>query len=59
MTNPNTVQGYSRTGVPIMNHIDLVEPVTGGSDLLCIGGGDERPRGRRLTRADLRLVEDE
>ena len=54
--NPDLIQGYSRAGHPIVNFIDLVEPVNGesGSVIRCVSDdepvvGDELAarRGRR------------
>lgn len=52
--NPDLIQGHSRTGLPIMRFIDLVEPVTGESVIRVV---DEAPadelasrRGRRPER---------
>jgi hypothetical protein len=48
--NPHLIRGHSRSGVPIMAFLDLVEPVTGESDLVIQCRDDEVPapkRGRR------------
>jgi hypothetical protein len=39
--NPHLIRGHSHTGVPIVNHIDLVEPVTGRTDLVVHAVEDE------------------
>jgi hypothetical protein len=57
MFNPNMIDGYSRSGLPIMRFIDLVEPVSVGSDHVVRLQDEEvasevepRKRGRRPTQ---------